>query len=84
MAPWAGRTRHGRFTFAAPTYAGVDKVLFEDADHVLVLVTVSFTRRRGPQQAIVRCSLEEAVCERATGVGGNMALGVDRALFKPR
>ena len=58
-------------------------MVFEGADHVLVLVTTSYTRRRGAQQAIVRCSLADAQCELATGVGGNMALGVDRPDFKP-
>ena len=77
------RTVVGRFTFPVSVGGGVARVVFEDGDHVLVLTTVSFTRRQGPQQAIVRCSLSLATCERTTEIAGNMALGVVHARFVP-
>jgi hypothetical protein len=76
------RTVLGQFTFRSRD-DGVDRVVFEDRSHVLVLVTVSYSRKHGYQQAIVRCSLTDGTCERATDVGGNMALGVHRPLFEP-
>jgi hypothetical protein len=58
------------------TQGSVDDVVLEDRDHVLLLVTASSSRRRGPEQVVVRCGVTTLTCERATEVGGVIALGV--------
>jgi hypothetical protein len=78
------RTPVASFTFPDHGDGGVDQVVFEDGAHVLVLVTDSNTRRHGPQQAVVRCSVVDGSCELATGIGGNVAVGVVRPLFAPK
>jgi hypothetical protein len=77
------RSEVARFVFPTGVYSHVSRVVFEGRGHVMVLTSVSYTRRRGAQQAIVRCSIRTASCERATEIGGNMALGVVRPLFEP-
>ena len=72
-----------RFLFPVPQSGGVSRVVFEDRGHILVLTTVSFTRRRGAQDTIVRCSVLGGTCERATEIGGDQALGIVRPFFKP-
>jgi len=78
----ADRGRVARFTFPENREGGVERVVFEDSEHILVLVTDSYTRRLGSQQVIVRCSVLDGSCERTTDIGGNMALGVVRPLFE--
>lgn len=78
-----GGSRLAAFTFASTDGDGVGRVLFEDRQHVLVLTTVSATRRGGPQQAVVRCSVTDGSCELATPVGGQQSLGVVRPQFAP-
>ncbi len=80
----ADRSVAARFDFARTEVGEVDRVVFEDRAHILVLVTVSATRRDGAQQVIVRCSVDDGSCERATELGGTMALGVVRPVFVPR
>ena len=66
--------RLARFSFDLGTQGTVDRVAFEGVDHVLALVTASYARRTGPAQVVVRCAVTTQTCERATEVGGVMAL----------
>lgn len=79
----AGAGAVARFAFPATQYGGVERVVFEDDQRVLVLFTLSNTRRGGEQQVVVRCDVAQQTCERATDVGGSMALGVVRPRFRP-
>ena len=71
--------RLARFSFDTTAEdSSFDGVRFEDRDHVLVLLTLSSSRRGGDQQVVVRCAVDSGTCERATPVGGVIALGVQR------
>ncbi|QIG43046.1 hypothetical protein G5V58_10000 [Nocardioides anomalus] len=80
----ADRAELARFPFAVDDLTGsVDRVVFEDDEHVLALVTLSSTRRHGTRQAVVRCGVATGACERVTEVSGQVALGVVRPRFYP-
>jgi hypothetical protein len=73
-----------RFAFAVGEVGGgVQRVVFEDDAHVLALVTLSSSVRRGTQQAVVRCDVATGACERTTEVSAQVALGVVRPRFHP-
>jgi hypothetical protein len=78
----ADDSRLARFSFDTTTEdSSFDGVRFEDRDHVLVLLTLASSRRGGDQQVVVRCAVDSGTCERATPVGGAIALGVHRPVL---
>ncbi len=79
----ADRSVVARFAFPQTQYGGVARVVFEDDQRVLVLLTLGITKGGGERQVVVRCSVADQTCERATDVGGAMALGVVRPRFAP-
>ena len=70
----AAGTELARYAFDLGTHGTVDDLVFEDDDHVLVLLTTAYSRRTGPAQVVVRCAVSTQTCERATEVGGVIAL----------
>lgn len=77
----ADREVLARFALASPDNGGVGAVVFAGRGHVLVQFSAGETRRSGPRELILRCTVADGTCERATEVGGAVALGVVRPQF---
>jgi hypothetical protein len=58
----------------------LSRIRFEDSRHLLLLLELKAKHRREPR-VIVRCSVDDGTCERATDIDSQMALGVTRPRF---